>query len=149
MPFLPYGEYLSFEPLCLPVHPAGSVHLHDLDFGSALNHTRSSLMISYALEAYNRKLFQVCFLYASLANPIWKPTSREMRARDYPWKNSSVYTSEASMSSAEKPLSMPATNKNAPQDCEAFGAENETRTISCNVLIINTLQERKKTSGET
>ena len=32
------------------------------------------------------------------------------------------------MSSAEKPLSMPATNKNAPQDCEAFGAENETRT---------------------
>ena len=22
----------------------------------------------------------------------------------------------------------PATNKNAPQDCEAFGAENETRT---------------------
>ena len=61
MPFLPYGEYLSFEPLCLPVHSAGSIYLDDPDFGSALNHTRSSVMISYALEAYNRKLFQVCF----------------------------------------------------------------------------------------
>ena len=38
----------------------------------------------------------------------------------------------------------PATNKNAPQDCEAFGAENEMRTISCNILIINNLQETKK-----
>ena len=41
------------------------------------------------------------------------------------------------------------TNKNAPQDCEAFGAENETRTISCNILIINDLKEFEKTSGET
>ena len=40
-------------------------------------------------------------------------------------------------------------NKNAPQDCEAFGAENETRTISCNVLIISDLKETGKTSGET
>ena len=109
-----HGEDYSFKSLCLPVHSAGSVHLHDSDFGSALNHIRSSFMISYALEAYNRKLFQVCFLYASLANPIWKPTSREMRARDYPWKNSSVYTSEASMSSAEKPLSMPAHKQKRP-----------------------------------
>ena len=43
----------------------------------------------------------------------------------------------------------PATNKNAPQDCEAFGAENETRTISCNILIISDLLETKKTLGET
>ena len=39
--------------------------------------------------------------------------------------------------------------KNAPQDCEAFGAENETRTISCNILKINVLYKTKKTSGET
>ena len=43
----------------------------------------------------------------------------------------------------------PATNKNAPQDCEAFGAENETRTITYNMLIISDLQEPEKTSGET
>jgi hypothetical protein len=41
------------------------------------------------------------------------------------------------------------TNKNAPQDCEAFGAENETRTVSCNMLIISDLKETEKTSGET
>ena len=41
------------------------------------------------------------------------------------------------------------TNKNAPHGCEAFGAENETRTISCNTLIINNLVSAKKTSGET
>ena len=41
------------------------------------------------------------------------------------------------------------TNKNAPQDCEAFGAGNETRTISCNILKINVLYKTKKTSGET
>ena len=37
-----HGEDFSFEPLCLPVHSAGSVHLYDPDLGSALNHTRSS-----------------------------------------------------------------------------------------------------------
>ena len=31
------------------------------------------------------------------------------------------------------------TNKNAPQDCEAFGVENETRIITCNILIVNDL----------
>ena len=31
------------------------------------------------------------------------------------------------------------TNKNAPHFCEAFGAENETRTISYNILIISDL----------
>ena len=41
------------------------------------------------------------------------------------------------------------TNKNAQHCCEAFGAENETRTISCNVLIISDLKETEKTSGET
>ena len=41
------------------------------------------------------------------------------------------------------------TNKNAPQDCEAFGAENETRTISCNIFTINDLCKTEKTSGET
>ncbi len=40
-------------------------------------------------------------------------------------------------------------NKNAPQDCEAFGAENETRTLTCNILIVNDLVETEKTSGET
>ena len=39
------------------------------------------------------------------------------------------------------------TNKNAPQDCEAFGAENETRTIFQKRLIISTLREREKTLG--
>ena len=43
----------------------------------------------------------------------------------------------------------PATNKNAPHYCEAFGAENETRTIYFNMLIINDLKEGEKTSGET
>ena len=33
----------------------------------------------------------------------------------------------------------PPTNKSAPQDCEAFGAENETQTTSCNTLIISDL----------
>jgi hypothetical protein len=41
------------------------------------------------------------------------------------------------------------TNKNAPHCCEAFGSENETRTISCNTLKINDLEEAEKTSGET
>ena len=44
---------------------------------------------------------------------------------------------------------LPYANKNASQQCEAFGAENETRTISCNVLIIGDLKETEKTSGET
>ena len=39
--------------------------------------------------------------------------------------------------------------KNAPHYCEALGAENETRTISCNVLIISDLEEAEKTTGET
>ena len=39
--------------------------------------------------------------------------------------------------------------KNAPHGCEAFGAENETRTISYNVLVISDLKETEKTSGET
>ena len=43
----------------------------------------------------------------------------------------------------------PQKNKNAPHFCDAFGAENETRTISCNILIINNLQETEKTLGET
>ena len=50
-----HGEDFSFEPFCLPVHSAGSVHLHDPNPGSALNHTRSSFLASYALEAYNWK----------------------------------------------------------------------------------------------
>ncbi|MBQ5523574.1 MAG: hypothetical protein IIT86_12355, partial [Oscillospiraceae bacterium] len=41
------------------------------------------------------------------------------------------------------------TNKNAPHGREAFGAENETRTISCNMLIISDLKETEKTLGET
>ena len=40
-------------------------------------------------------------------------------------------------------------NKNAPHGCEAFGAENETRTASCNMLIIGYLCQRNTTSGET
>ena len=31
-----------FEPFCLPVHSAGSIHLYDPYFRSALNYTRSS-----------------------------------------------------------------------------------------------------------
>ena len=56
-----HGEDFSFEPFCLPVHSAGSIHLHDPYFGSALNHTRSSFLTSYALEAYNWKTLQVWF----------------------------------------------------------------------------------------
>jgi hypothetical protein len=41
------------------------------------------------------------------------------------------------------------TNKNASQQCGAFGAENETRTITYNMLIINDLQETEETTGET
>ena len=41
------------------------------------------------------------------------------------------------------------TNKNAPHCCEAFGAENETRTITCNILIVSDSVETEKTSGET
>ena len=52
-----HGEDFSFEPLCLPVHSAGSVQLHDSDFESALNQARSSFMTSYALEAYNSNTF--------------------------------------------------------------------------------------------
>ena len=37
-----HGEDFSLEPLSLPVHSDGSIHLHDLDFGSTLNHIRSS-----------------------------------------------------------------------------------------------------------
>ena len=37
-----HGEDLAFEPLRLSVHSAGSVHLHDADFGTTLNHSRSS-----------------------------------------------------------------------------------------------------------
>jgi hypothetical protein len=39
------------------------------------------------------------------------------------------------------------TNKNATHFCEAFGAENEIRTIFQKHLIINTLQSREKTLG--
>ena len=41
------------------------------------------------------------------------------------------------------------TNKNASQQCEAFGAENETRTVSCNALKVSDLEEDEKTTGET
>ena len=41
------------------------------------------------------------------------------------------------------------TNKNAPHGCEAFGAENETRTVSCNTLKISDLEKAEKTTGET
>ena len=41
------------------------------------------------------------------------------------------------------------TNNNAPHYCEAYWAENETRTMSCNMLIINYLCESEKASGET
>ena len=41
-----HGEDFSFKSFCLPVHSAGCVHLNDLDFGSALNHTRSSFIVS-------------------------------------------------------------------------------------------------------
>ena len=34
-----YGEYLAFESFRLPDHSAGSIHLHDSDFGSTLNHS--------------------------------------------------------------------------------------------------------------
>ena len=37
-----HGEDFSLEPLSLPVHSDGSIHLHDLDFGSTLNHIQSS-----------------------------------------------------------------------------------------------------------
>ena len=61
-----------------------------------------------------------------------------------------MHASDASKSSAEIPSPIPAsTNKNAPQDCEAFGAENETRTMSCNILMVNDLEEAEKTTGET
>ena len=61
-----------------------------------------------------------------------------------------MHASDASKSSAEIPSPIPApTNKNAPQDCEAFGAENETRTMSCNILMANDLKEAEKISGET
>ena len=43
----------------------------------------------------------------------------------------------------------PPTNKNASQQFEAFGAENETRTIPYNALIINKLEKFEKASGET
>ena len=56
-----YGEDFSFEPLRLSVHSVGRVHHHDSGFGSALSHTRSSFMTSYASEAYNRKTLQVWF----------------------------------------------------------------------------------------
>ena len=32
-----HGEDLAFKPFRLPVHPAGCVHLEDLDSGSTLN----------------------------------------------------------------------------------------------------------------
>ena len=32
-----YGEDLAFKPFRLPFHPAGCVHLEDLDSGSTLN----------------------------------------------------------------------------------------------------------------
>ena len=41
-----HGEDFSFEPFRLSVHSAGSIHLDDSDPGSALNHTRSSLIVS-------------------------------------------------------------------------------------------------------
>ena len=45
------------------------------------------------------------------------------------------------MSILQTLVSMAPPNKNAPQDCEAFGAENEARTLSCNMSIINDLGE--------
>ena len=33
-----YGEDFAFKPFRLPVHPAGSAHLEDLDFGHKLNY---------------------------------------------------------------------------------------------------------------
>ena len=40
------SEDFSFESFSLPVHSAGSVYLYDSDLGSALNHTRSSFIVS-------------------------------------------------------------------------------------------------------
>ena len=41
-----HGEDFPFKPLCLPVHSSGCVYLYDSDLGSALNHTRSSFIVS-------------------------------------------------------------------------------------------------------
>ena len=41
------------------------------------------------------------------------------------------------------------TQKNRQDESWRFGAENETRTMSCNTLIISDLEEAEKTSGET
>ena len=41
------------------------------------------------------------------------------------------------------------TKKDSHQKGDCLGAENETRTISCNMLIISDLKETEKTSGET
>jgi hypothetical protein len=50
---------------------------------------------------------------------------------------------------AEQGKPAPKKQKNAPHCCEAFGAEKETRTVSCNTLKISDLEEAKKTTCET
>jgi len=46
-------------------------------------------------------------------------------------------TSQTCTGAEQRKRAKPGHNKNAPYFCKAFGAENETRTISYNVLIIS------------
>jgi len=78
-------------------------------------------MISYALDAYKRL-----------------PLEKHFR----------VHIRNVQVQHGNTVAHMGPHNKNAPQNCEASGAENETRTITCNILIVNDLVETEKTSGE-
>ena len=68
------------------------------------------------------------FLYASHVNPICKPISREMRTKRSPLEKHFRVRIRSVQASVGIPLSIWPTNKIAPHCCEAFGAENETRT---------------------
>ena len=78
----------------------------------------------------------------AITDQIRETCTRENRSADVFLYKRDLYTSRAGQTSLY-------TNKNAPHVCEAFGAENETRTISCNILTINGLKEFEKTLGET
>ena len=67
-----------------------------------------------------------------IIDQIHETCTRENRSADVFLYKRDLYTSRAGQTSRP-------TNKNAPHCCEAFGAENETRTIAYNMLIISDL----------
>ena len=95
-----------------------------------------------------KKVSKKGFVYTARQNGSFSRVIPEQCTEKRPYRVVSLYTAAVckpgrnELTGASWPKRIdrhPATNKNAPHCCEAFGAENETRIMSYNMSIINDL----------